>query len=186
LDNILQAGDVLFTSSKRLLGRLIRWGERSPGEAVPDTNHVAIVVAGGSFENAWVVEAERTVQRNRLALSHGSDLVFGYRPKTIPIEALSQVVRHAVARVGEGYGWLELASQLVDAKLLGGHVVFRHAGLVDKLPICSRLVAEAFGVQGYTFGVPGYAADPDTMQQFCNAHPELYDLVLDYAPENES
>ena len=179
----LKPGDVLFTSSDRLLGRLIRWGERSPGEQEPDVNHAAIVVEGGDFKDAIIIEALKVVERNNLFVSHGADLVFGYRAKTLPLIVINEIVKSAERRVGEGYGYLEILSQLVDSKVFGGRVVFRNAGLVDKKPICSRLVAECYGVQGVTFGIPSQAADPDTMHQFCDAHPELWDLVLDYSPE---
>jgi len=178
-DRYLIPGDILFTASTALLGRLIRWGERSPGETAPSVNHAAIVVAcapplGDAYWDATIVEAMRHVQRVPLRSSHSKDSVFAFRPVNVPLEALDAIVATAEKRVGEAYSYVAIAEQLVDSKLFGGKVVARALGAGDKVPICSRLVAQAYGAQGYDFGLPGYAADPDTMLRFCLTHPKIY------------
>jgi hypothetical protein len=201
---MLKRGDVVFTASDALLGRLIRWGQTSKGEAPSETNHALLVledsidvaVAKSVVEvgilhslapehpgSALIIESDKTVRIGFLSMYHENDRFVAYRPTNIPGPALDAIVAVALSKAGEKYGTWELVPQLIDSKLFGGRVIARKLAALTDAPICSRLVASAYGSQGYTFGLPPFAADPDSMLDFCRANADKYVAVQEpFAP----
>lgn len=188
---LLAAGDVVFTSSAGWFQRLIRWGQRSPGEAPALTNHALLIVAPPhrltpeglkpSLDNgdATIIEAQAHVQAGKFGRLQRGAHYKAYRPLGITRDKAQTIVSAGLAQLHLPYGFAQLFLQLIDAKLLGGRNVARRLTRIDPLPICSKLVALAYASAGFDFGIEPHAADPDTMEKFCLAHPERYYFVAE-------
>ena len=190
-------GDTFFTRSNSWLGRLIRWGEKDPGEEAAWTNHAGVVVEDGwigdpgipGYKEAIVIEALSTVRKGPLKLNGVDVRVFRPIPVYTPMEKV-YFVTEANKFLGEKYGWWKLFLQLGDRAIFRGRKVLSNISFIDKRPICSYLSAKVnnaarkLGSKG-----PGYAywplyglllpeaADPDTMLDFCEHNPTFWEEV---------
>ena len=179
----LRAGDVFLTRGQSLLSRAIRFFSRGIGEKRTKANHVGVVVEGGPVEAAIVVEAISRVRRHPLTERYGSSKtqVALYRPINLSPGEVATVVETAESYVGRAYGYLVLAAHLADWALLGAYV-FRRLTREQRYPICSWLVAHAFGEAGKHFGVEPGAAQPDDIHDFVEANPDKYERLQDFRP----
>lgn len=180
-----RAGDVFFTRSNSILGRLIRWAETDPGEEPTWANHTGVVVEDGwivpppwAFEPgadliheytrlAVVVEALWHVRRGTLNPNNVDVRVF--RP--VPAYSAAELVRfrrEAGRYVGDKYGWWKLLFHLADRAIFKGRKVLSQTLHVDERPICSYLAAKVHEVArpGEWFGVRPEVATPDEMLDF--------------------
>lgn len=202
-----QAGDVFFTKSKTILGRLIRWGEKDKGETEATwANHAGVVVEDGWImplspdttfgeRQAIVIEALWHTRKGPLVLNGTEVRVFRPVPPWTPAE-LERFKAAAEPYVGDKYGWWKLLFQLADK--LAGRKLFTVLLHKDERPICSYLAAKVVGAaEGveritarikllgptlngrsfFAFGMPPQAVDPDEGMDFCLAHPELWEEV---------
>lgn len=151
-----RAGDVFFTHSNSVLGRLIRWGETDPGETNGTwANHTGVVVEDGfigeqldtlagiphRLKQAVVVEALWRTRRGPLELGRGTEVrVFRPVPAYGP-EELARFVAAAESYVGDKYGWWKLLVQLADRLVFRGRKVLTTGLHVKGRPICSFLAA---------------------------------------------
>ena len=170
---VLLPGDLVLTRSSSVLGRFIRWGERSRNEPPSRFNHGLVAVASPST----IVEADLKVRRCSLWDYHETDGVVIYRPLGLTAEQIAAIVAEAERWVGKPYPALELFPYLLDNKLFGGRHVFRRILKPSPLGVCSRMARIAFGKAGLTFGKP--EPDPDDMDDFCQAHREKYICVFE-------
>lgn len=149
----MRRGDVLLFHSKSKLGRLVREGQRIPGQKyAPAVSHVALVVKSGEPARepfAEIVEGSDKARRVRLFDKHADDFVWCYRPVMVPEYWLERAVRMVEARVGEPYSFFELPAKGIDNKLFGGRVVVRWATRIIWGANCDGLVAEPFARVGY-------------------------------------
>jgi hypothetical protein len=168
----LQPGDIFLTRGNRFLSRAIRFFTRHVGESRTKVNHVGIVVQGGPLEEAVVVEALRTVVRHELIDEYGGerDEVAVFRPARLGPAQLQRIVLEANDYVGRSYGYGKIVLHALDWVLQGAYV-FRRLGRMDAYPICSWLVAQAYGTVGVHFGVAPGAASPDDIWDYVTAHP---------------
>jgi hypothetical protein len=179
-----ERGDTFFTRSESVLGRLIRYGETDPGEDAPWTNHCGVVVesgwilppdANGSHQPAVVVEALWHTRRGPLKLNGNAVRVFRPVPEYTE-EEIGRFVAEAETYVGARYGWWKLVFQLGDRVIFRGRKVLTHLLFIKTRPICSFLAAwvnfDARTSPG--FGMDPETADPDSMMDFCLAHPEFW------------
>jgi len=172
---VLRPADIFLTRGTGLFSRLIRFCTRAVGESRTMVNHVGVVVAGGPLEAAVVVEALSTVKRHRLWDQYGGsrDEVAVFRPRNLSAEEIKRVTDAALDYEGRHYGWVKLLAHLLDWALLGVYL-FRRLASMDKYPICSWLVAHAFGKISRDFGVDPGAATPDDIWDHIREHPEAY------------
>jgi hypothetical protein len=162
---ILQAGDIVFTRSPRLLGKLIRVCTRTFGEARTKVNHVGGIVKGGSITHAVIVEALHKVVRRSLWVAYGppsDDEVCVYRYKHITEEQRKIIVETRESYVGKDYGYLKLVTHFFDWMLLGSYV-FRRLTNDDNYPICSWTEEHAYRKAGIDFGK---CASPDDIWDY--------------------
>jgi hypothetical protein len=173
MDPDLQPGDIFLTRGRGFISRAIRFFTRHIGESRTKVNHVGLVVQGGAFNEAVVVEALRTVERHRLVDEYGGerDEVAIFRPVRLNVQQLHLVVTVANGYVGRRYGYGKIALHVLDWVLQGAYV-FRRLGNMDDYPICSWLVAHAFGAVNVHFGVAPGAASPDDIWDFVTRHPD--------------
>jgi hypothetical protein len=174
----LEPADIFLTRGTSLLSRLIRFFSVRIGEKRAMVNHVGIVVEGGPFHEAIVVEAQRTVLRHRLVDWYGKSdtMVAVYRPINLSEDEMSVVVHAAESYVGRTYGYFKIITHALDWFLLGAYV-FRRLNIRDNYPICSWVVAHAYGKADKHFGVHPGAANPDDIWRFVVSNPEKYKVV---------
>ncbi len=181
----VHAGDTFFTHSPSLLGELIRWGERDKGEAPSWTNHAGVITGSGwlaaskNHAPAEVIEALWHVRKGPLKLNGTEVRIFRPQPE-YNVHELGEFITHAESFVGDKYGWWKLIGFLIK-KATGINIP--EAYFIDSRPICSYLAAkvnEAARPRGPMqtvlvdwpgFGMDPQAADPDSMLDFCLAHP---------------
>jgi hypothetical protein len=191
-----QAGDVFFTHSSSLLGRLIRWAESDPGERAW-ANHVGIVVSPGwlvppsnppagsifQFDLAVVVESlwhtEKWVWWENHKKEIGNEIRV-YRTPLVQAQledtlrlALELILDRADEFVGLKYGWWKLFAHLGDRYWFKGKKTISNFLRVDKRPICSYTAAKSFAAGFVFFGdMEPEAADPDEMMDYCERSSE--------------
>ena len=178
MDGTLEPGDIFLTRGSGFVSRAIRFFTRHIGESRTKVNHVGMVVQGGEFEQAVVVEALRTVERHRLIDEYGGerDEVAIYRPIRLNLQQLHLAVTVANGYVGRRYGYGKIVLHALDWVLQGAYV-FRRLGNMDEYPICSWLVARAYGAVNVHFGVAPGAASPDDIWDYVTTHPDEFVLV---------
>ena len=184
MDVTLQPGDVFLTQGTSLLSRAIRVCTRSFGEKRSKVNHVGIVVEAGGIQDAVVVEALIKVKQHKLWKQYAppkKDHVAVYRAKNVSPEEMEIIVAKAVEQVGRPYGFGKIVAHLLDWCFTGIYF-FRWFARNGNYPICSWLVAHAYGEAGYDFGVPREAANPDDIWDFVNDHPNYYEEIVELGP----
>ena len=167
MERTLLPGDIVFTHGNAFINRAIRFFTRRIGEGRSKVDHVALVVVGGSLEQAVIVEALRTVERHRLVDEYGGleHKLAIYRPTRLARDKIQGIVAKAESYVGRDYGYGKIVLHALDWVLQGAYV-FRRLGRMDDYPICSWLVAHAYGEAGVHFGVDPGAASPDDIWDY--------------------
>lgn len=181
---ILQPGDVFLTRGTSLLSKLIRICTRSFGEKRSKVNHVGIVVEAGGIQNAVVVEALSKVKMHTLWMQYcppKKDHVAVYRAKNVSLEEMEIIVATAKRQVNKTYGYGKIVAHFLDW-CFSGIYFFRWFARNGNYPICSWLVAHAYGEAGFDFGVPREAANPDDIWDFVNEHPHYYEEIVRLGP----
>jgi hypothetical protein len=184
MDVILKPGDVFLTKGPGFFSWLIRFFSRSLGESRAKVNHAGVVVKEGALREAEIVESVAVARRGLLWTFYGprtKNEVAVYRPLNVTPEQVGVIVATAGRQVGKKYGKAKLAAHLLDYLLLGAYVFRRLANNGD-YPICSWLVAHAFGEAGLHFGVEPGAAEPDDIWDFVTEHKDKYACVHPLAP----
>ena len=163
----LQPGDIVFMAGNSLVSRLIRWASRHTGETRTQVNHVGIITGYGSLLTAQVTEALWRVRTHSLWDKYGNSKtrIAIARPSHIPLEVRVSAARIALNYTDRKYGWWKLGLHFAD-KLIGGLYFFRRLSRLKKYPICSFLVAEAYGRKGYNFSVKVGEAQPDDIWDY--------------------
>jgi hypothetical protein len=163
------------------------------------------------FPEAIVIEALWKTRRGTLKLNGTKVRVFRPVPAYTP-EELQRFIAEAETYVGAKYGWWKLGVQLADRMLFRGKKVLTTALFMKSRPICSFLAAfvnqaaenaqrkilrlkdAGPGVKPalaglpllfYAFGLPPQAADPDSMMDYCLAHPEWWREVTAFDKEKD-
>lgn len=177
---ILHPCDIFFTRGTGLFSRLIRIGERAPGEEASVVNHVGIAVQYGPINVANVIEALVTVKKHTLYEQYHNkkDRVAIFRPANLTFEQKLEILVKADSYVGKKYGWLKISTHTLDY-FTGRHYIFRRLTHNDNYPICSWVVSHSYKAAGLDFGCPPGMADPDDIWDFCVGNPDKYSRVLD-------
>lgn len=181
----LKPGDIILTRGEGWLDEAVRRFSAVGKEKEAFVNHVGIVVRGGQdfpFEKgqheAIIVEALSHVKRHPLRDQYGDGKtqIAIFRPKLINKYKISKIVKKANEYVGDSYGYIKIVAHLLDY-FLGGAYFFRRLANMDKYPICSWLVAEAYASIGHNFGVPAGAASPDDIYDYCRKYKEEFEEI---------
>lgn len=182
MDPRLEPGDIFLTRGNGFISRAIRFFTRHIGESRTKVNHVGLVVQGGTLGEAVIVEAVRTVRRVKLIDAYGGerDEVAVFRPTRMSAAQLQHVVASASGYVGRSYGYGKIVLHALDWVLQGAYV-FRRLGRMDDYPICSWLVAHAYGSAGVYFGVDPGAATPDDIWDYVTKRSAEFQRVRDLA-----
>jgi len=187
LEQVLWPGDVVLYHGGSLLAKAIRWATREPGEGATYFNHVGLVTQPGTLSGdgdlgpAYVVEALNHVLKRPLSESVKGNEIAIYRPLNLDQFQVDDIVDYMEDRVGDRYGYHKLVLHLLRKVRLPGKWSVLNFGAskwldsnVDKTPICSYIVAEAFARAGLDFGVDAGLATPDDIGDFCYERRDLY------------
>ena len=174
----LLPGDIFLSKGDSFVSRAIRYFSRSGGESRTEANHVGLVVGDGDEVTAPIVEALTKVKRRTMrsySASKNTEVAI-YRPIGLTPQQIITIVNRANGYVGDSYGYLKIVAHFGDW-CLGGRYFFRRIVSMDRYPICSWVVAQAYADAGLNFGVPAGMADPDDIMDFCVAHPAKYKVI---------
>ena len=199
-------GDIILTKQNqgsRLISRAIAWFSRMPGEPKTRATHVGMVVRGGDWQSARLLEAlwpRVTIS----PLSKYRHSIIVYRavnvPDIIKLQMRIMACRHALpAGGGRGalYGLFKIPLFALDGllgKLIGWPRLFicrlfgwRHRPLEIRLFtrlnfiwlfVCSQVVARVYSeIAGIDFKHNWMRVTPDDIDDFCRSHPELFEQV---------
>lgn len=173
---------LILSRGNSTLGKLIRWGQRTWGEAPSRVNHSILCTGDGwwpaqySLREPQIVESDKVVRTGPLSKYHAGDALVIYDIEMTE-EERALVVADALRHQGRPYAVLQLVGQLVDNKLFFGRNVLRRLFRHDPLDICSRLTGDALARVGVKLGVPGYAQSPDDQDDALRAALEGTGLV---------
>lgn len=172
--------DIFFTRGYSLLSRLIRIGEKHPGDWNVVINHTGIVVEEGTISTACVIEARSRVLKHTLWSAYHTqpDLVSIYRPLGLTDEQRGIIVNKALDYKDRTYGYLKIFTNSLDF-FSGGHYIFRRLTNDDNYPICSWVVSHAYSKVDLTFGCPPGQATPDDIWDYCKGHSNKYEKIFD-------
>ena len=179
----LREGDIVCTYGTSWLSRAIRFASRTGGEARTMCNHNAIVVSKGSQYNATIVEASSTVKHHSIKryTDDPKTAVAIFRANNITDVERTIIANQARTYVGRTYGYIKIVAHFLDW-CLGGRYFFRRFARMDKYPICSWVVADAYATVGLDFGVEIGQAQPDDIWDYCVTHPDIYDVIYPLSP----
>jgi hypothetical protein len=166
----LEAGDIVFVRGSGLISRAIRLFSRRIGESRTMVNHVGLITTPGSILTAEITEARTRVRTRRLVDAYGlrGDSIAIYRARNLSHCDRATIAREALLRYQNlPYGWAKIVLHALDG-LLNGIYLFRRLAFLPNRPICSQLVASAYELAGFDFGVPAFAAQPDDIWDFVN------------------
>jgi hypothetical protein len=175
---MFEPGDIFLTKGDSFVSRAIRFFSRTGGESRTQVNHTGLVTVGGSARDAVIVEALTKVKRRTFDSYRRSvtTQVAVFRPVNVTKSQVDTIVARADGYVGADYGYLKIVAHFLDW-CLGGRYFFRKIVAMDRYPICSWVVAQAYADAGLNFGVPAGSADPDDIWDFCVGNPDKYMVV---------
>ncbi|MEN8114426.1 MAG: YiiX/YebB-like N1pC/P60 family cysteine hydrolase, partial [Actinomycetota bacterium] len=157
----LEPCDMFLTRGTGFVPSAIRFFTRRFGESRTKVNHVGIIVEEGTMTTAIAIEALVKVKRHALGryARKPDTAVAVYRPTNLTDAERQAIVAKAESYVGREYGFVKIAAHFLDWTLQGAYV-FRRLTNMDRYPICSWVVAHAFGAAGKDFGCEPGAASP--------------------------
>jgi hypothetical protein len=178
-------GDIVCMKGGSWLAKAIRWATRSRGEGATVVNHVGLVTQPGDEDDAIVVEALNHVEAKTFASSTRKKSVAVFRPKNVTQGQIDLITDYMESRIGDRYGYHKLGLHLLQKIPLPGKWRILNIGAskwlnsrIDKTPICSYIVAEAYHRAGLDFGVKASLATPDDIWDFCVSEPDKYSVLL--------
>lgn len=183
-----------------IVTRLIQRRTQIPGESKTEFSHAGLIARGGPFTLATVIE--QTYPRLREVSLHTSyrkaKLRF-YKLKNLSPEDQQKIVIAMRQRIGEKYGVLKLVAFYLDYWLSVAWSAIRRKNIevrfftrlnLTNRFVCSQVVAQVY--KGYVDFSPknpantflrrftkrnGLGVTPDDIDDYCKAHPELFELV---------
>jgi hypothetical protein len=184
-----QPGDIFFTRGTNTLGRLIRWAERSKGEAESWANHMGGITKPGylvppvgritalatATEALWHVKEHTWWTHHKKSVGYA---VAVYRPRLFSgDEGVERVVANWRTRTGNRYGWWRLTTFLGE-KLTHGKIPFTKLHFQDARVVCSNHIALGLEDDKIRFNDHDpNELDPDEGMDYCAAHPEEFKFI---------
>jgi len=148
------SGDVVLVRGAGWVSSAIRLMTREPGEGRTDVSHVALVLAppmaGRNVYTSTLIEAlARGVEVRELEAYMGKSFeIWRHHDSALA----GRAAEYALFREGQRYGYTKLALHFLDYALFRNRWrVFRRASSIDRWPICSYLVADAYRDAGFTW-----------------------------------
>lgn len=179
---LVKPGDIFLTCGTSWFSKAIRICTRRIGEERTKVNHVGVIVTGGHYERADIVEALSKVKKRRLTAYQGKKTAVAiYRPTNLTEDQIKVIVERSNSYVGRQYGWFKIVTHLIDWVFQGVYFA-RRLTQSDNYPICSWCVAQAYAKAGADFGVEPGAASPDDIWDFVTQNTDKYQQVHPLQP----
>lgn len=164
----VQPADIVLI---RGTGRLSRTILRLTGDTV---SHAGLVL---SSDPAIVIEALWRVKTRPLSDTiFGAEAVYILSDQSLTRDEKSLIIKTACSQSADGYGWWDLLLQVGDMATHSSWLTDKLGWALDKHPICSYLVAKAYGATGRKFGKEATGVTPSDILSFASAHPEKYSI----------
>lgn len=166
---IAKAGDILAVRGTGFLSKGIL---RLTGNTV---SHVGLVISDNPV--VLVLEALNRVKTDTIEESlKDVENAYLFRPLNVDETDINTIIRAASKASTNSYGWFSLGLQLADilfrTRLFTDHIYN------DRHPICSYLVAEAYGAAGLTFGKLLYQSiTPADIFNFAKINSDKYQCI---------
>ena len=166
----MREGDIIAMRSDTWLSRQIRKVEsRADGGELALVSHVGLFIT-----HDVVIEA-----RARVVCTTFPDGFIGNEYIVLSPTNVTAVQRVAIAKASllfsaRGYGYLKILGQALDV-LSGSRWFTSNIFTIDKFPICSYVVAEAYAAAGLDFGVPTKSTTPDDILDYAMRNPAKYE-----------
>lgn len=160
--------DLIFYKRRSLLGRLILYFTRSPGEEKSYASHVA-----GLISPDILLESVLTTIKRPFDITKESRLeIYRYTGPIPTNDFVDLVAKKANEYHGKTYGFGKVITHFLDAilvKMFKKEIYFfRKINHFHRYPICSWVWAYAYNraLSGYEFGVEPKYTTPDDMHDF--------------------
>jgi hypothetical protein len=170
----LKPADIVLARSKGPLGWAIRLFERGDGKDKAVANHTGVM-----YDETTIIEALNKVLHRPLLEGYGppnKTEIAIFRSVHLTPEQCDIIAQKAHEYQGDSYGYLKIAAHALD-RILGGAYLFRRIACMDKYPICSWVVAQAYSKVGEHFGVAPGAAEPEDIWDYVHQNPDKYVCV---------
>ena len=177
----VEPGDIILFRGGGWISNKILKLSTADGEDESLYSHVGIYIEHGSVYTAQFVEAVHPYSRaTTLSLGYceANPSISIARCINLSDETRRNIATESLKYVGRRYGWLKLGLHLIDSKIFGDRYVSRRLAR-SSMPICSWVVTKAYGAYDLNFGVPGNAAQPDDIGDYCSRSGK-YDFVTGY------
>lgn len=167
----MKAGDIILTRDDSFISKAIRRFGR-------EKNEPALVSHAGVFIcERHVIEALFSGVKTTLFPRGfwGSEFLVA-SPLNVNDFQREMIASKALNFSARTYGFTKIFGQALDY-LSGSDFFTSKIFVMDRFPICSYVVAEAYAALGKTFGVPTKSTTPDDILDFILDHPDKYHLV---------
>lgn len=175
---MIEQGDIICIHGRGWLSDGIlkaEYGDKIPAMAA---SHCGVFLAGQDVSNPIVIEALARVRTNLLSQSI-SDCLHAYalHDRSLDNNQRLRVLSKACAFSTDGYGYVDLVAQWLDATTRSTWWTDRLRIYLGHHPICSYVVAAAYEDIGLDFGVDSSTCKPSDVLGFALKHPEIYDVI---------
>lgn len=181
-------GDIVFSKRSTLTSRLIRFFTRNAGESRSRVSHVALIVEKAYMNEAVTIEANtpkvelRKFPTEYLFADDSRGSWWVYRCSWLSDAQRAMIVKSASRYLNKPYSYWKVAMHTLDWVLQGAYV-FRRLGSMDRYPICSWLVAQAYDRGAWiTFDVDPGQASPDDIWDYVTRRGVPWQVVAEGHP----
>ena len=172
----MQPGDIIATRSPTWLSRTIRKAQTRSDNGQPAlVSHVGLFISPDI-----VIQALSRVVTTPFPKSFQKDEYIVLSPLNLSNANRRIVVERALTYSSNSYGWLKILGQGLDV-VFHTRWFMSHVFTLDKFPICSYVVAEAYKSIGLDFGVPTTTTTPDDILDFAMENSDKY-LIVESTP----
>ena len=162
----MKSGDIILVTGTAWISKQIMAKTALP------TDEITVSHAGLFICDQYVLEAlPKGVVTSKYPDSF-PETHYIFSPKNITTVQQADICKKALTYSADPYGWGKLGTQYLD--WLTSSKVWSSYGL-DKYPICSYIVAQAYKSVGLDFGVPTKGTTPMDILRFCLNNIDKYD-----------
>ena len=172
----LAPGDIIAVRGDGWLSNGIAAAEYPKGEPAQSATHVGLLVAGDPIP--VVIEALSEVRTNPLEVTVANvQKAYVLHDQSLTDVQRKIIVATACSFSADDYGWLDLFAQELDARLRSFWFTNHLAWYLKHFPICSYVVAAAYGQVKLDFGVATASCKPSDVLGYALSHPAIYTVT---------
>lgn len=171
----LQSADIGLSSSDSFVGRAIRYFEAAQSGSARYSH--AWIALGKLTDKPQVIESLWKIARSPVG-KYADQKIIVYRHKNLTRGQRNEVALKCVELTNHSYGTLKIPLFALDG-IFRTYFFTKMFG-VSSFKVCSNLVAWAYeSVLGHeVFGTCWRSVTPDVIDDYCQAHPDTWEVVL--------